>query len=477
MSYYSFQSIPQLHLDLHNKIVSCKALVTQYLSTIKSTSHLNIFIEVWEEEALQRAIEIDTKIAHNETLGKLFGVIVSIKDILAYKNHKVSAASKILEDFVSPYSSTVVQSLLDEDAILIGRVNCDEFAMGSGNENSIYGACKNPHNELKVCGGSSGGSAASVSANNCMISLGSDTGGSVRQPADFCGVYGIKPTYGSISRYGLIAYGSSLDQIGVLTHNLQDLELVLSVISKKEEQDSTQLKNPIPFQAKKKDKIAIAYFKDIYNYPALDKEIKDANLSLINSLENDSNYIVQGVTTKFLEMIVPCYYILASAEASSNLSRYDGIRYNSKKEGFSSDLSWEETITKTRTEGFGKEVKRRIIMGSYVLSSGYYDAYFKKAQKIRQMLLDEITHFFSEFDFIILPNSPTVAWDIGNKKTDPTAEYLMDIFTVYANLVGCPAISVPKFKHSTGLPFGIQILTSWYNEKKLINFVEKIQLL
>ena len=457
---------------------TCVDTVTHYLEQIQRLRHLNAFTEVYVEEALHRAALLDAKQKAGNPLGRLHGVVVAIKDVLCYEGHKVTAASKILEGFVSLYSATAVQRLLNEGAIIIGTCNCDEFAMGSTNENSVYGNVLNALDETRVPGGSSGGSAVAVQAGLCMISLGSDTGGSVRQPADFCGIVGLKPTYGRISRYGLIAYASSFDQVGIFSNNIEDAALVLEVIAGADEFDSTasintletekqenQLKLVDHLSPEKNKKYRIAYFREALSHPSLDQEIRENILSLTDRLKADG-HTIEAVAFDLLDYIVPAYYVLTTAEASSNLSRFDGVRFGHRTTGPVTGLT--DFYKRNRSEGFGKEVKRRILLGTFVLSAGYYDAYFSKAQQVRRLLADNTTSIFSGYDAIILPTAPTTAMVIGENADDPIAMYLADIYTVFANLTGLPGISIPMFKHSNNMPFGLQVLTNKMDELTLL---------
>ncbi len=433
--------------------------------------HLNAFTEIFETEALEKAAILDAARKKGEQTGKLHGVIVAIKDVICYKGHKVTAASKILEGFTSVYNATAVERLINEGAIIIGNCNCDEFAMGSTNENSFYGPVLNSIDETKVPGGSSGGSAVAVQAGLCMVSLGSDTGGSVRQPADFCGIIGLKPTYGRISRYGLIAYASSFDQIGIFGNSIDDVALVLNVISGPDEFDSTALEQDlfeensngnqtgisVLLTSSKEKKFKIAWFGEAVNHPSLDKEIGSAIKNCLEELAGNG-HIVDKISFDLIDHIVPAYYVLTTAEASSNLSRFDGIRYGHSTQEKIADLN--DFYKLSRSEGFGKEVKRRIMLGTFVLSAGYYDAYFTKAQQVRRMLIDKMNAIFDEYDALIIPTSPVTAFPLGEKADDPIAMYLADIYTVFANLTGLPAISVPLFKHSNGMPFGLQVITN-----------------
>ena len=470
---YQSKTIQQYLKQLANNKRGCETAVKYFLNRIEAFKHLNAFIEVYTEESIQRAKALDTKRNNGESLGKLHGVIVAVKDVICYKDHKISAASNILKDFTSIYSSTVVEKLLAEDAIIIGNCNCDEFAMGSTNENSAYGKVLNALDETKVPGGSSGGSAVAVQGGVCMISLGSDTGGSVRQPADFCGIIGLKPTYGRISRHGLIAYASSFDQIGIFGNNIEDVALVLEVISGADEYDSTVSNKKIEkfnSSSHNNSKYKFAYFKNALDHPSLDQDIKKNIEDLIKKLSADGHE-VKGINFELLDYIVPAYYVLATAEASSNLSRYDGVRFG-KRETSGTDLT--DMYTKTRTNGFGKEVKRRIMLGTFVLSSGYYEAYFTKAQQIRRLLVNQTEKIFKDFDAILIPTVPATALSIGAMEKDPVATYLADIYTVFANLTGIPAISIPLFKHSNNMPFGVQIMSHKYNEVTLLQISDRI---
>lgn len=462
-----FRSFKSLSNALKKSEVSCVDVTSSYLQRIKSSTDLNIFIETFDEEALIRAAQIDKKISKGSQ-GKLAGMVIALKDNICFKDHRVTASSNILEGYISVYNATVVDKLLKQDAIIIGRVNCDEFAMGSGNENTRYGPVKNPQNNKKVAGGSSGGSAAAVAAGLCLSALGSDTGGSIRQPAAFCGVVGLKPTYSRVSRFGLIAYASSFDQIGPITNNIDDADLLLEVISGNDQYDSTSSSQPIhstvPLNNNKVKNIA--YIKEYIDNPDLDPEIKSYVLKKIKYLKS-LGHIVKPVSFPYLNYLVPTYYVISTAEASSNLSRFDGIRFGYRSEE-TSDL--ESSYIKSRSDGFGPEVKRRIMLGTFVLSAGYHDAYFTKAQKIRRLLKNKTNDIFSSFDFILSPTTPHTAFDIGKKYTDPTKMYLEDIFTVHANLTGNPAISIPVEQHSSKMPFGIQLMSDNFKEHELLMF-------
>jgi aspartyl-tRNA(Asn)/glutamyl-tRNA(Gln) amidotransferase subunit A len=466
---FSFQSIKDYHSLLQSNETSCVEAVHFYLQQIQSHAHLNAFIEVYAEEALQKAALLDQQRKAGHSMKKLHGIVVGIKDVLSYKNHQLSAASHILQNFTPVYTATAIEKLLQEEAIIIGRQNCDEFAMGSSNEHSVYGPVKNALDESRVPGGSSGGSAVSVQANLCMISLGTDTGGSVRQPADFCGIVGLKPSYGRVSRYGLIAYASSFDQIGIFSHSVEDAALILEVIAGKDNFDSTLSSASVPaysneLQAAKEFSPKIACFRQMIEHSGLDPEIAASFRHFIKKL-TEQGIDVQMIDFELFDYIVPTYYILTTAEASSNLSRYDGVRFGLRETGNSNELS--AMYKATRSKGFGKEVKRRILLGTFVLSSGYYDAYFTKAQKVRKLLHEQTEQIFQTFDAIICPTVPSTAFQLG-EKVNPIEMYLADIYTVYANLTGIPAISLPLFTHSNGLPFGLQVLTSSMNELTLL---------
>jgi len=463
-----YTTIDQYHLALTQGSTSCAEVVHHYLSRIEKSKHLNAFVHVFAEEAIQKASALDERRKVGNAIGKLHGVVIAIKDVICYKGHPLTAASGILKNFTSLYSATAIEKLLQEEAIIIGVCNCDEFAMGSANENSVYGNVLNAMDESRVPGGSSGGSAVAVQAGLCMVSLGSDTGGSVRQPADFCGIVGLKPTYGRISRYGLIAYASSFDQIGIFANNVDDTSKVLEIIAGVDEYDSTVSQKPIEKYSeilKEKKKIRFAYFKETLEHPSLDTEIADGINKLIEQIKSEGHEVA-ALSFEYLDYIVPAYYILTTAEASSNLSRYDGVRYGYRSAKPSTDLT--EFYKHNRSEGFGKEVKRRIMLGTFVLSTGYYDAYFAKAQKVRRKLVEKTQLVFNEFDFILMPTSPSVAFKIGEKTDDPIAMYLADIYTVFANLTGIPGISLPLFKHSNGMPFGIQLMAKQFNELSLL---------
>jgi aspartyl-tRNA(Asn)/glutamyl-tRNA(Gln) amidotransferase subunit A len=467
---------PKRLIDIQSSILNneltVEKLVSEYLKAIEDSKALNIYIEVYQEEALGHAQSLDNKIRNNQELGSLFGCVISVKDNIVQKDKHITAASKILEGFQSPYTATALQKLLDEDAIIIGRTNCDEFGMGSSNENSIYGPTKNGADPSRTPGGSSGGAAVSVQMNTCLIAIGSDTGGSVRQPAAFCGIYGLKPSYGRISRYGLIAYASSFDQIGILAHNPDDIGVILEKMSGKDRMDATSssakvqsynINDSIP-------KPTVAYFPQMINHPKLSKEIKSAILNKIEQLQQNGA-TVKEMDFQYLEYLVPTYYVLTTAESSTNLSRYDGVRYGHRS---SKSDSLEDMYVNSRSEGFGREVKRRIMLGTYVLSEGYFDAYFTKAQQVRRLIKEELDKILEQFDYIILPTSTDIPWHIGEFSGDPVEVYLSDVFTVLANLAGLPAINIPAGTNSAGIPLGIQIITKKYEENKLLTLCKSL---
>ncbi len=468
-----YPTLLQIQNDLKAGKVTCEKLVNGYIQNIETNKHLNAFLEVFSADALTQAKNLDKKIESGAPIGKLHGLVIAIKDNICYKGHKVSAGSKILEGFTSLYNSTAVERLLAEDAIIIGRTNCDEFAMGSSNENSAYGSVLNAADNTRVPGGSSGGSAVAVQANLCHASLGSDTGGSIRQPASFCGVVGLKPTYGRVSRYGLIAYASSFDQIGPFTKSIEDAALIMEVISGKDNYDSTSSSEKVNLYTKElsfEKKARIAIFPSILQSKGLHADVKNAINDTINELKSNGHE-VNEVGFDLLDHLIATYYVLSTAEASSNLARYDGVHYGYRSKNA---IEMDSVYKKSRTEGFGREVKNRIILGTFVLSSGYYDAYYSRAQKVRRILTEKIRTVLKEYDFILMPTSPTVAFKIGEKTADPVEMYLADIYTVLANLTGIPAISLPIAADKNGLPIGIQLLTDKFEESKLFAFSHKM---
>ncbi len=444
-------------------------ILEHYLIQIEANQHLNAYLEVFEKSAREAAIIIQDKVAQGNA-GKLAGTFVGIKDNLCYKNHKVSASSRMLEGFESLFTATAIQRLIDEDAIILGRLNCDEFAMGSSNEKSAYGPVHNSINPDYVPGGSSGGSAVAVSAGLCTVSLGSDTGGSVRQPASWTGTYGLKPTYGRISRYGLIAYASSFDQIGTFTTNVTDAAILYQIMAGKDPKDSTSSSNLIDGDVSHSAPMRFGVLSEYLNHPGIDSEVKSALNSLLDTLRS-KGHIVQQFSFPFMDFVVPVYYVLTTAEASSNLARFDGVHF-----GYRSHVAEgvEDTYIRSRNEGFGEEVKRRIMTGTFVLSNEQYDTYYRKGQQVRRLLQDKTSEIFSQIDCLVMPTTPSTAFKLGEVK-DPIEMYLQDIFTVHANLTGNPAISVPLGTHSNGLPFGVQLMTDLFREKELFYATELVE--
>jgi aspartyl-tRNA(Asn)/glutamyl-tRNA(Gln) amidotransferase subunit A len=444
--------------------ITVEKIVRSYLSKIEENKNLNAFVEVFEESVLAQAQTVDKKLAEGKA-GKLAGMVIGIKDNICYKGHKVSASSKILSGFESLYSATAVERLLAEDAVIIGRLNCDEFAMGSSNETSYYGPVKNNLRTTHVPGGSSGGSAVAVSAGLCTVALGSDTGGSIRQPASFTGTIGLKPTYGRVSRYGLIAYASSFDQIGPFANSLEDTKLVYQIIAGKDKMDSTSssipLQNPDSANIKGK-KLKVAFLKEALENENVDQEVRSMIQNCLDKLVAEG-HIVEPVSFPYLDYLVPTYYVLTTAEASSNLSRFDGVHFGYQAHDAK---GVEEVYSLSRTQGFGKEVKRRIMAGTFVLSHGYYDAYYTKGMQVRRVLKDKTKEIFSQYDLLLLPTTPSTAFEFG-AITDPIQMYLQDIFTVHANLTGNPALAMPMGIHSNGLPMSLQLMADDFDESTL----------
>lgn len=443
-------------------------VVKYYLQRIQEQKHLNAIVESFDDEALQLAEVIQAKWEAG-TAGKLAGMVICLKDNICYQGHSVTASSRILEGFISLYSSTVVERLLAEDAIIIGRCNCDEFAMGASNETSVYGPVKNAYDELRVSGGSSGGCAVAVQADMCLAAFGSDTGGSIRQPAAFTGQYGYKPAYGRISRWGLLAYGSSFDQIGPIATSLDDMALLMDVVSGPDEHDATAIPEPpnplLPAVNQSPKNLRFGYIKECFESPGLDMEIKALMTAQFERLRQEGHDI-EEVSFPLLDALVPAYYVLTTAEASSNLSRYSGLLFGHRT---AEKGSLDTLFKKSRSEGFGAEVQRRIMLGTFVLSAGYYDAYYSKAQQVRRLIMEHTESLLAQCDFLISPTTPTVAFRFGEKTADPVAMYLADIFTVQANLSGHPAISIPASGHSSGMPYGIQLLGKKENEPALFS--------
>jgi len=463
-----YSSLKEIQTLISQKQLTLPDLLAYYFKQIEYNEHLNAFNEVFFLSAEVQAKAVQQKIEEG-TAGKLAGMVIGIKDNICYEGHIVTASSKMLEGFVSPYSSTVVQRLLQEDAVIIGRLNCDEFAMGGSNETSYYGVAKNAANPELVPGGSSGGSAVAVQADMCLSALGTDTGGSVRQPAAFCGQIGLKPTYGRISRYGVIAYASSFDQVGPITSSVEDAALLLQVLAGADDYDSTVSPAAVPdypahLDERKKQKIAV--LRETIESEALDPEIKSAILKSIEQLKADG-HSVEYVSFDLLDYLVPAYYILTTAEASSNLSRYDGVHYGHRN---MDAKSLNELYKLSRAEGFGEEVKRRILLGTFVLSAGYYDAYYQKAQQVRRLIREKMDVLFQDYDLILSPVAPTAAFKIGDHVQDAIVMYMADIFTVLPSLSGNPAIALPIGNNAAGLPLSIQFTAKHFEEDKLLAF-------
>lgn len=454
--------------------LTCTSVVQQHLSVINQKNpSLNAFLSVYDEEALTRAADIDRKLAKGEA-GKLAGMVVALKDVLCYQDHPLQCGSRILDGFHSQFSATCVERLLAEDAIIIGRNNCDEFAMGSSCENSAFGPVKNADDPTRVPGGSSGGSAVAVQSGMCTIALGTDTGGSVRQPASFCGVVGLKPTYSRISRHGLASYASTFDTIGIFANSIEDAALVLEVIGGPDDHDSTvstqsspKFEESLSFQGKAR----IGYLRETIESPALNEEVKAAMLASFEKIKK-AGHTVEEIAFPLMEYALPTYYILTTAEASSNLARYDGVKYGHRE---ANPKNLEKMYKLTRTTGFGEEVLRRIMLGTFVLTASYHDAFYTKAQKVRRLIKDELEKQFEKYDFILLPTAPSTAFQLGSKTKDPMEMYLADLFTVQASVAGVPAISVPVGRDQNGLSIGLQIMSPAFTESKLLAFSKLFQ--
>lgn len=461
-------------IEIREKILSneltSEQITKAYIDEIKK-SKINAVIEVFDD-AIDSAKQMDEKIRHGYR-GKLAGVPILLKDNILVKGKHCSAGSLFLKDYIAEYTSTVAQKLIDAGAIILGRTNMDEFAMGSGTETSYYGKTLNPHDNTRVPGGSSGGSAAAVAANLCAAALGTDTGGSIRQPSSYCGVVGIKPTYGRVSRYGVIAFASSLDQVGPITKNVEDNALLLEVLSGQDNHDETSANEPI-----------VEYLKDQINsiaglrvgvIPSVENMLKGLESEKLYNLAKqfltDNGAKIVNLDINNMELVLPTYYIIAPAEATSNLARFDGVKYSRRSE---KAKNIDEIYKYSRTEGFGDEVKRRIMLGNYVLSSGYFDAYYNKARSLQAKLRDEFLSAFKDCDIILMPTAKGEAFKLGSK-TDPVDAYKEDIFTVSANITGLPSISIPFGSGSTGLPIGMQLLAPHFKEKELYQIAKFIE--
>ncbi len=467
-----FSSLIEIQKEINEGNLNLPELVQYYLTQINKNKHLNAFLEVFEEDAKEQAEEIQKKITL-KTAGKLAGMVIAIKDNIVYKDHESSASSQILKGFTSLFSATVVERLLAEDAIIIGRTNCDEFAMGASNENSAFGPVLNAIDNTRVPGGSSGGSAVAVQADMCLASLGSDTGGSIRQPAAFTGIYGLYPTYGAISRWGLIAFASSFDQIGPFTSSVSDMSLLMNCITGKDENDASMAQiEALNIQLTDNTKpLKIAYINDCVNHEGLEESIQTKTFEFIEALK-EKGHSLTPIDFPYLDQMVPCYQILTTAEASSNLSRFSGLTYGNRS---NNAIDLESMYKTTRSEGFGAEVKRRIMLGTFVLTSDFYDAYYTKAQKVRQVIRQETLKIFENYDIILTPTTSTVAFKIGEKSNNPIAMYLADLFTVQANLAGIPALSIPYGTDDNGLPIGMQIMGKPFEESTLLQLAQQLQ--
>lgn len=458
----------ELRKLLEKREISCEEIIeSSYQKIKKKNSEINCYITLLEKEARKNAKNTDKKIAKGKKLGLLGGVPIAVKDNICVKDHPTSCGSRILSGFIPPYDATAVERIKNEDGVILGKTNMDQFGMGSSNENSYFGPVKNPHDLKRVPGGSSGGSAAAVVSDMAVMALGSDTGGSVRQPASLCGVVGLKPTYGLVSRYGLVAFASSLDQIGYITKDVKDCALLLSVIAGHDPGESTSInlkkRNYTETLEEKLKYIRIGVPED-YFQEGLDAVVKKKVLDGVKILEKEG-LESQEVSLPHTDKAIATYYVLCTAEASSNLARYDGARYGYRPGG---DMDLDQMYEKTRSEGFGDEVKRRIMLGTHVLSAGYYDAYYARAQKVRTVIKNDFDQAFRKVDVLITPTSPFTAFELGEKIDDPLTMYLSDIYTTSANLAGIPAISVPCGKDSQDLPIGLQIMGPQLSENLLL---------
>jgi len=467
------KTVSELVKDLKNKTISSLELTEHYLKRIKSNdAAINSFITVTQEHALKAAKEADKKIAANQTHA-LTGIPYALKDIFCSKGIKTSCGSKMLDNFIAPYNATVTNKLENAGMVLLGKTNMDEFAMGSSNETSFYGAVKNPLDTTKVPGGSSGGSAAAVAAKLTPLAIGTDTGGSIRQPAALCGITGLKPTYGRVSRYGMIAFASSLDQGGPLAKTAEDCAYILNQMAGFDEKDSTSVEEPVADYTKNLNQplkgLSIGLPKEYFD-TALDANVSKAVTQAINTYKS-LGATIKEISLPHSKLSVAAYYIIAPAEASSNLARFDGVRYGHRCEA-PKDLL--DLYSRSRAEGFGAEVKRRIMIGTYALSSGYYDAYYLKAQKIRRLIADDFKNAFKEVDVIMGPTSPSTAFTMGEKADDPVSMYLSDIYTIAVNLAGLPAISIPA-GFVNKMPVGLQIIGNYFQESKILNTAHVFQ--
>lgn len=463
-------TFPAPQASHHQRAHACTAAVNHYLDNIQRHSHLNAFVHTYPEEARARATAIDEKLKAGKA-GKLAGFVVGLKDLICYQDHPIQASSKILAGFISQFSATATQRLLDADATIIGHQNCDEFGMGSSNENSAWGPVLNPIDPTRVPGGSSGGSAAAVQADMCQVSLGTDTGGSVRQPAAFCGIIGLKPTYARISRHGLIGYAPSFDTIGILANHISDCAAVLEVIAGPDDFDSTVARHPVPAYTAHlnlNSNVKIAYLSETLAYAGLQEEIRTHTWSTMDALRKEG-HSVDKVDFPLLEYALPTYYVLTNAEASANLARFDGVRYGYRPPDATTP---EEMYKKTRSEALGKEVQRRILLGTFVLSASRYEACYIKAQQVRRLIQQQLQAILSTYDFIILPTTPTTAFKLGSHAQDPVDMYWADVYTTLASIAGLPAMSIPNGTDRNNLPIGLQIITKAFGEAQLLSFAQ-----
>jgi len=465
-------TIKEIHNGLKEKKFSAREIVDHFFKVIKKKDkEISAFLQKTETLARKQADEADLWILQQRKLPILAGVPVAVKDNILVKGVRCTAASKILGNYIAPYDSTVVKKLKNNKTVILGKTNLDEFAMGSSTENSAFGPTRNPHDSTRVPGGSSGGSAAAVAAGECCYALGSDTGGSIRQPASFCGVVGLKPTYGAVSRYGLIAFASSLDQIGPITKNVEDAEIVFNYIKGRDKNDSTSLQFRSHTEVREVKKLRVGVPKE-YFVEGIDKEVKKVVKSVLEKVQKEGLEI-EEISLPHTKYALASYYIIAPSEASANLARYDGIKYGLSDEG-GKDLL--DIYLDTRGKGFGEEVKRRIMLGTYSLSSGYYEAYYVKAQEVRALIKDDFQEAFKEIDLIFTPVSPNIAFKIGEKTKDPLSMYLADIYTVPVNLAGLPALSLPCGR-AKGLPVGLQIIGRPFEEETIFKagkFIENL---
>ncbi len=461
-----------LHNLLQQGKITCQEVVELCLHNIEEGAYLNAFLRTYAEEARQKAAELDAQWKSGQA-PELAGMVVGLKDLICYQGHSVQASSKILAGFVSQFSATVTERLLAKGANIIGHQGCDEFGMGSSNENSAFGPVRNALDPERAPGGSSGGSAVAVQAGMCHVALGTDTGGSVRQPAAFCGLVGLKPTYGRISRHGLIAYASSFDTIGIFSQNIQDCATVLQTIAGPDDFDSTSARRPVPAYTQQLDftkQAKVAYLPVTLEHPGLQEEIREQTQSTLDALHH-AGHQVEAVDFPLLDYALPTYYILANAEASANLARFDGVRYGYRSPEATTVV---DMYKKTRSHGFGPEVKRRILIGTFILSADYHDAWYIKAQQVRRLIKERLEEIFATYDFVVLPTTPTTPFKLGERSQDPLAMYLADLYTVIASIAGVPAISIPNGHDRQGLPIGLQVIAPAFAEAELLAFAQHI---